>query len=594
MIFIAADLPLPADIAHVVLDARQPDPTALAMEEAENIAATAWLQWRSDKDFERFCAERLASPSTLTAYPNGTFSLSTHTDGTTTEWHFRPFDKDGRLLPPISFDHGAVRWTSHAAILLQYARYLNRPVDRHSVGVSRINGLATDRMLEKTGPVTTEHERLLAAHGLLKVFASLYSPRPVPDSAGGPPLQARFNFDLEKFARRFEANAGLRHLSAWISSVPDDDVSAMATLKILEKLALVVTNGYAMPIDVERSVSGRNKTAFRRALRQAVAEVARRDGIPIDVATADFVANALYAIRQQRLRMGTLDHLPAPLSPETPSEEEKPTTALPPPLMPGNSDTPSFIERPLPRPPYATDTKIDSNPRWIRVAEIMTIHGTILVFTAGSMTSLSASQKAAITALGSGIVAAGGTVLAVAIPAVGSVAGAAGSTAIFYGNIVDYLVSRGVAPHLAKSAAVIEISGVYVLVGLGTVQSGQALTRFARDPSWRNALAALGHIIATLGTVGAGAPSAEKADKYNIEDAKYGYFADNPELPGKLEHAGNGASVAAVGTLYTVDNIPLAPGESGSDGDASPFWRAMATLASYWGPSGTPSAVWER
>ncbi|KAG9591696.1 hypothetical protein KCV01_g11381, partial [Aureobasidium melanogenum] len=587
MIFIATDN------APIVHEARQLDPVDLAMEDAENIAATAWLQWRSDKDFERFCADRHASPSTLTAYPNGTFSLSTQADGATTEWHFRPFYKDGRLLPPISLDQGTTRWTSHAAILLQYARHLNRPVDRHSVGISRINGLATDRMLEKTGPVTTDRERLLAAHGLLKVFASLYSPRPVPDLAGGPPLQARFNFDLEKFARRFDANTGLRHLSAWVSGVPNDDISAMATLKILEKLAMIVTNGYAMPVDLQRSALDRDKAAFRRAFRHAAAEVARRNALSIDAANADFAANALYAIRRQRMHMGPLNALPPTAPQDVPTEEQAPAISLPPP-NPDTGDMPAFTERPLPRPASEPGTTSEDTQRWVRVAEIMTIHGTVLVFTAGSLTSLTASQKAAITALGSGIVAAGGTVLAVAIPAAGSVAGAAGSTAIFYGNIVDYLISRGVAPKLAKSAAVVEIGGVYVLVGVGTVQSGNALAAFAHHRSWRNALAAFGHVIATIGTLGAGAASADKADRYNIDDARYGFFVDHPELPGKLEHAGSGASVVGVGTLYAADNIPSTPDEAPTDQGASSFWRAMATLASYWDPSGIPSATWER
>lgn len=591
MIFIASYLPpAPVDNHPIPQTAPRSAPLPLDMEDAENVAATAWLQWRGERDFERFCEDRHASATTLTAYPNGTFSISSVADGTTTEWHFRPFDDAGRLLPPLDLDQGTNRWKPHASILLQYARHLNRPIDRHSVGISRVNGLTVERILERTGPVNNAVDRIKAASSFLKVFSSIYGQSIDPDSDGNLSPQTRFNFDLEKFSRRFETTIGLRDLGSWILGAKDD-MSALATLKIIDKLATVIAQAYATHVDLGEALSERQKPAFRRAFRQAVLEGSARDGIVIDATTADFAANALVVMHRLRLRMEPLGALPTPPAIKTPPEHGTPAVSSPLPVPPPDADSTPFVDRPVPRPPSAQGTTTYQTERWVRVAEIMTLHGTILVFTATTLATLTASQKAAIAALGSGIAAAGATVLAVVIPGAASAASAVGSTAIFYSNIVDYLISRGVAPQLAKSAAVIEIGGVYVLVGVGTVQSGQALSKLGHHPSWRNALSAVGHIIATLGTLGAGASSADKADKYNIEDARYGFFEKRPELPGKLEHAGSGASVVGVGTLYTADNIPSTPEEDPSDEEAHSFWKAVTTLLSYWDPSPT---AWKR
>lgn len=564
------DLPLDHTPSAYVASQKQ----TVLQSDAENVAAAAWLDLRQDGAFKRFCRDYDSDPDSLTAHPDGSFSLQSPVPHGMLVTFFRPFGINGQLAVPFSEMADAFRWRPSLDVLLRHTYALNRDVGRDDIGVSRINGVEAMDMLLRAGPVATDAGARASAFKFLDVFSALYR---------GDEEQASPPVTLATFSHRFQADANLRYLAGWITSQPADTLPPRAALKAVGKLARMVQQAYVADLPLSTDESTQTREYFIDYVRRRVAPAAVADHIRVAPGTIDFAADVLYWTASDEARMRPLPLWPVqvPVPPETPY-----------PFVDSRAPTPASVDNPAPIAPARSrvnDTEhgirhegrehADVVSSWPMVAKVTTFGGGVVVLSASVSTGLTAVQKAAVVSVGNAASLAGVSVLAIVAPGVGHTLGVVGTSGLLYASIADYLASAGVAPALAKSAAIVEVSGVYILVGVGLGDSTDALLALARNPGWREALRLSATILATIGTMSAGAPAADKADTFNVDDARYGFFSEHPDLSGRLGHSGNGVVLVSQGVLQTTDDTV-----SRRDGERS-FWDIF--LSSY-DPSGTP------
>ncbi|KAF1004547.1 MAG: hypothetical protein GAK28_03924 [Luteibacter sp.] len=572
--------------------------------DAENVVAAAWLELRRDATFGRFCRRYHADPESLVAHPDGTFSLRSVDDDGITEIHFRPFDSQGRFTGPFALETDAAKWKSSLDILLSYTYALARDIGNDAVGISRMNGMLLDRMLERIDGEGVERTRTASVVRALELFASLYRNDDGHVIPGADIGGYRYAIDQDAFARRFDADHRMSYLTGWVTALPREEISSRVAMRVLGKLAGHLKSLYADDVMLPMSPDEEGKRWFVESMRSRVVSGAASRGVAIDGGTADFAANVLWCIHMDDLAVrNALPSLPNVAIPTvgnsatssfpsssvgsgaSPSITYSPDTTFPPRSV--ESDRPSS---PVGKEPPAIDDGMAYRP-WTMVVKVATVVGAVLVFGAGVVTALTASQKAAVVLLGNAAAAAGATLLAIMVPGVENVASAVGTSGLLYASAVDSLVANGVAPQLAKSAAMVEVSGVYILVGVGVAQSGEALEALKHHPGWRAALKAAASILATIGTAAAGTPAADKADQASIADPQYRFFNKHPDVPERLGHTGNGAVLVGVGVLHTVDEIP-GENETPPDDNTAPEDESMSwwqVLLSFFDPSGLPS-----
>lgn len=552
---------------------------AISLADAENAAAAAWLDLRRDKAFQRFCDTHGASPDSLVAHPDGTFSLQGEVSQGVLVQFFRPFEAGGKLAPPFSAMADAFFWRTSLDVLLRHAYALARDVGRDAVGISRMNGIEATDMLRKAGPTTTHDATMASAFKFLDVFSALYR------GADGDARDA----DPSSFSTKFHRDGDLRYLAGWMTEVPTEDLSAAATFKALGLLASIVWRAYAADVLPPEDGTPEARLRFTESLRLSLTMRAADEGIHVASGTVDFAASLLYWRARDEARMRPLPVWP--VSEPAVSTLQRDQTNESKPAKPGAAsiDNPSspVMNTPSVRSQNKPETanrqeKTEIVSPWPMVVKVATFSGAVVVLGAGVSTGLTAAQKAAVVTLGNAASLAGATVLAVVAPGVGHALGVIGSSGLLFSSIADYLVSAGIAPALAKSAAVVEVMGVYILVGLGVEQSIDALPALARHPGWREALRAVVNILATIGTVSAGAPAADKADRFNIEDARYGFFNEHPRMPDRLGHSGNGVVLLSQGVLQAAE------GTVSKRDDGRSAWDIF--LSSY-DPSGIPYGV---
>ena len=546
--------------------------------EAENVSAAAWLDLHRDTAFRRFCETHGATPDSLVAHPDGTFSLQGQVSQGILVQFFRPFDAGGNLAPPFSSMADALRWEASLDILLRHAYALARDVGRDAIGISRMNGIGVMDMLGKAGPLTTHTATMASAFKFLDVFSALNR---------GEGMAGR-SIDPSSFSTRFHGDGDLRYLSGWMTGLPAGELSAAATFKALGKLSSMVWRTYAADVLLPEDDSIEARDRFIDSMRMVVTLRAANDGIHAASGTVDFTAAALYWLARDAARMMPLPTWAANEQATVPEG----SGVIP---DPKSHDQPvvSTMDRHMPGGNVSLPGKMDVHEQEKQgvpeagepggmaptVASVATFGGAVLVLGAGFKSGLTVAQKAAVVSIGNAASLAGATMLAVVVPGVGHALGVAGSSALLFSSVADYLVSAGIAPGLAKSAAVVEVMGMYILVGLNAGQTAEALFALARNPGWREALRLAASVLATVGTASASAPAADKADQFNIDDVRYGFFNEHPGLPDRLGHSGNGVVLISQGVLQATDDTV-----SRRDSDRS-AWDIF--LSSY-DPSGTP------
>ena len=554
----------------------------ISQAEAENVSAAAWLDLHRDRTFQRFCESHGATTDSLVAHPDGTFSLQGQVSQGVLVQFFRPFDAGGNLVPPFSSMADALRWKASLDILLRHAYALDRDVGRDAIGISRMNGIGVMDMLEKAGPLTTHTATMASAFKFLDVFSALYR----GDGMAG------HGIDPSLFSTRFHGDGDLRYLAGWMTGLPAGELSAAATFKALGKLASMVWRTYAADVLLPEEDSIEARDRFIDSMRMVVTLRAASDGIHAANGTVDFTAAALYWLARDAARMMPLPtwatHEQATV-PEAsgvvpiPKSHEQPVVSTGDRHMPGEnvSTTGRMDVHEQEKQGVAEAGEPGEVAPMVApmVASVATFGGAVLVLGAGFKSGLTVAQKAAVVSIGNAASLAGATMLAVVVPGVGHALGVAGSSALLFSSVADYLVSAGIAPGLAKSAAVVEVMGMYILIGLSAGQTVEALLALAQNPGWREALRLTASVLATVGTVSASAPAADKADQFNIDDVRYGFFNEHPELPDRLGHSGNGVVLISQGVLQATDDTVLR-----RDGDRS----AWDIFLSWYDPSGVP------